>query len=197
MGGYGSGMPTASRTPLLWAGAAAGVGAAMWIYKSVAILATGDQPEFWFELALSVFGISTLLLVYGLKPQLDNPTSLSSGLAWIAAISGGTAAVAYIVQGDDGLFGPAALVTVLTIVVTLFMIGGQVRKRHLLSRYSFTPTLLAWLFVLSIPIGAVLSAVDDRLLEVGLLGVAAGWLIVGLGILAPAQPEPKPSIWSQ
>lgn len=191
------GMQPARRSPLFWAGAAALAGAGMWTYKSVAILATGSQPDYWFELALPSFGISTLLLVYGLKPELDKRFRQSLVSSWAAALSGVAAAVAYTIQGEDGLFGLVALMTVLTIVVTLFMIASQVRKRRLLSRYSFAPALLAWLFVASIPIGAVLSAVDDRLLEVGLLSVVAGWVLLALGTLAPAQPEPKPSIRSQ
>lgn len=169
----------------------------MWAYKSGTILATGSQPDYWFELALPFFGVSTLLLVHGLKPQLDNRSRLSLVSGWVPALSGSVAAVAYTVQGDDGLFGPAAVVTVLTIVVTLFMIGGKVRKGQLLRRYTFAPTLLAWLFIFSIPIGAVLSAVDDRLLEIGLLGVAAGWVILGLATFAPARPESAPPIRSQ
>lgn len=182
-------MPPASRASLLWAGAAALVGAAMWAFKSVAILATGNQPDYWFELALAFFGISTLLLVYGLKPHLDDRSRLSPVLGWIAALAGVAAAVAYTTQGDDGLFGPAALVTVFSIIVTLFMIGSQVRKRQLLPRYSLGATLLAWLFIASIPIGAVLSTVDDRLLEVGLMGVVAGWVIVGLAALQQSHPK--------
>lgn len=155
----------------------------MWTYKSVVILATGDQPDYWFELALGFFGISILFLVYAVRDQLDRSSSLITTLGWVAAGGGGVAALAYITGGDDGLFGPAALVTMISIIVTLFLIGGQIRRDQLLPKYSFGPRLLAWLYVISLPFGAVISGIDERLLEVALLGTVVGWVILALGTL--------------
>jgi hypothetical protein len=155
----------------------------MFTYKSVAILATGEQPDYWFELALVFFGVSILLLVYAVRDRLDRSTLLITTLGWVAAVGGGAAAVTYIIGGDDGLFGPAALVTMLSIIVTLFLVGGQIRRDQLLPKYSFAPRLLAWLFVISIPFGAVISGIDERLLEVALLGTVVGWVILALGTL--------------
>ena len=75
-----------------------------------------------------------------LAPRQNSDGSLSllvTTLGWFAAFGGGVAAVVYIIGGDDGLFGPAALVTMLSIIVTLSLIGGQIRRDHLLSKYSF------------------------------------------------------------
>lgn len=166
---------------LLSSGLAALVGAAMWTYKSVAILATGNQPDLWFELAFAFFGLSILLLVYAIRDQIDRPRWLITPLGWIAAVGGGVAGAAYVIQGDDGVFGVAALATMLSIVVTLFLVGGQIRREQLLPKYSFGPKLLAWAFVISIPVGAVISGIDERLLEVALLGVVTGWVIFALG----------------
>jgi hypothetical protein len=167
----------------LWSGVSALVGAVMWTYKSVVILATGTQPDYWFELALLFFGVSILLLVYAVRERLDRSPLLISTLGWVAALGGGAAAVAYIIGGDDGWFGSAALVTMLAIVVTLFLVGGPVRRDQLLPRNSFGPRLLAWLFVISLPFGAVISGIDERLLEVALLGTVVGWVILALGTL--------------
>lgn len=164
-------------------GVSALVGAGMWTYKSVVILATGDQPDYWFELALVFFGGSILLLVYAMRDRLARSTLLITTLGWAAAVGGGVAAVAYISGGDDGLFGPAALVTMVSIVITLFLIGGQIHRDQLLQKYSFGPRLLAWLFVVSIPFGAVISGINERLLEVALLGTVFGWLTLALGTL--------------
>jgi hypothetical protein len=43
--------------------------------------------------------------------------------------------------------------------------------------------LLAWLFVISLPFGAVISGIDERLLEGALLGTVVGWVILALGTL--------------
>jgi hypothetical protein len=155
----------------------------MWTYKSVVILATGEQPDYWFELALVFFGLSVLLLVYAVRAQIDRSSRLITTLGWVADIAGGVAAVAYIIEGDDGVFGPAALVTMVSIVTILFLIGGQIRRDRLLPKYSFGPKLLAWLFVTSIPVGTVISGIDERLLEVALLGTVTGWVILALGTL--------------
>ena len=53
--GYGLVMSSTSDNRLFkWSGIAALVGAAMWTYKSVVILVTGDQPDHWFELGIGV-----------------------------------------------------------------------------------------------------------------------------------------------
>lgn len=175
-----------SRLSLLrWSGVCALGGAVMWTYKSIAILATGNQPDYWFELALVFFGVSIVLLVYDLRDQIDRFSRLVTTLGWLAAVGGGVAGVAYIIEGDEGVFGPAALATMLSIIVTLFLVGGQVRRAQLLPRYSFAPRLLGWLFVGSIPLGAVLSGIDERLLEVALMGTVVGWVVLALGSLTP------------
>ena len=106
-------------------------------------------------------------------------------LGWVSAVAGSVASLAYWLDGDDeGLFGPAAFVMMLSTVVLLFLVGGEVQKKHLLRRYDFGPRLLAWLYVGSIPVGGVLSALfGERYLEVALLAVVAGWVVVGLGAL--------------
>lgn len=174
---------------LLLSGVFALVGAGMWAYKSVAILATGQQPDYWFELAFAFFGVSILSLVYATRERLDRASLLITTLGWLAAGGGGVAAVAYLASGDDGFFGPAALVTMLSIVGALLLIGGQIRREQLLPKHSFGPSLLAWMFVISIPFGAVISGIDERLLEVALLGTVVGWVILALGTLdIPTSP---------
>jgi uncharacterized membrane protein YdjX (TVP38/TMEM64 family) len=85
---------------------------------------------------------------------------------------------------DEGLFGPAAFVMMLSTVVLLFLVGGEVHKKHLLGKYDFGPRLLAWLYVAAIPAGAVLAGLfGERYLEVGLLAVVAGWVVVAVGAL--------------
>lgn len=156
----------------------------MWAYKSVVILVTGDQPDYWFEMALFWFGASILLLASALRHQLRR-SRLVNILGWVSAVAGSAASLTYWLDGDDeGLFGPAAFVMTLSTVVFLFLIGGEVHKKQLLGKYDFGPRLLAWLYVAAIPAGAVLSGVfGERYLELGLLAVVVGWGVVAMGAL--------------
>jgi hypothetical protein len=156
----------------------------MWAYKSVVILVTGDQPDYWFELALAWFGVSLLLLASALSRHVGR-SRLVTILGWVSAVAGSVASVAYWIDGnDEGLFGPAAFVMMLSTVVLLFLVGGDARRKHLLGKYEFGPQLLAYLYVVAIPAGAVLSGLfGERYLEIGLLAVVAGWVIMALGAL--------------
>lgn len=179
-----------ARRLLVASGISALFGASMWAYKSVVILVTGSQPDYWFELALAWFGVSILLLATALRHQARR-TRLITILGWLSAAAGIAASVAYWMDGDDeGLFGPAALVMIVSTILVLFLVGGDIHKGHLLGKYDFGPRLLAWLYVTAIPAGAVLSGLlGERYLEVGLLAVVAGWVVVALGALhVPKSP---------
>ena len=176
--------PASTRRLLVAAGLAALTGAVMWAYKGVVILVTGDQPDYWFELALVWFGVSVLFLASALGRNVRR-SRLVTVLGWVSAIAGGVASLAYWFDGDDeGLFGPAAFVMMVSTVVVLFLVGGEVQQKRMLVKYDFGPRLLAWLYVAAIPAGAVLAGLfGERYLEVGLLAVVAGWVIVALGAL--------------
>ena len=164
----------------------------MWAYKSIVILVTGGQPDYWFELALVWFGVSILLLTTALRHQVGRIRPVTI-LGWMSAVAGSAASLAYWLDGDDeGLFGPAAFVMMISTVIVLFLVGGAVHERHLFGRYDFGPRLLAWLYVAAIPAGAVLAALfGERYLEVGLLAVVAGWVVVAIGALHALAPSPS------
>lgn len=86
-------------------GIAASVGAFLWAWKSLSIVLTEERPDFAFEIALFLFGVSVTTFAYALKGGLRRS---SIALGWLATIGGGLVTVAYLLQGDDGLFGPAA-----------------------------------------------------------------------------------------
>lgn len=107
-----------------------------------------------------------------------------SGLLEVTA--GATAAFAHFAQNEDGLGDPAYLVNLSSIIILLLLISGDIRPERLLPKWSFTPTYLAWALVLQIPLGAAFEAIDERLLEIPLLGAPLGGR-VGCGGIEPGR----------
>ncbi len=159
------------------------LGASLVGYKSLAILATNDQPDHAFEIAPFFFGVSALTLVYAFISDLQRPRWLLLTLGWLAASAGVVAAIAHFAGREDDFGDLGYLVNTVSTVVLLFIIGRDIRRKRLLETWSFAPTLLAWSLVLAIPIGAILEGIDERLLEIALLGVAGVWTIFGIGAL--------------
>jgi hypothetical protein len=169
-------------------GVSALVGASLIGYKGVAILATGDQPDHAFQIAPFFFGVSVLTLVYALMSDLRRPRWLLATFGWLAASAGTVAAIAHITGREDDFGDLGYLVNFVSTAVLLFLISRDIRRERLLGRWSFAPSLLAWILVFFIPVGAVLEGIDERLLEVSLLGVAFGWTMLGVGALITTRP---------
>jgi hypothetical protein len=173
-------------------GISALVGAGLFAYKGVAILATGDQPDHAFEVAPFFFGLSAVTLLYATISNVSRPRWLILTLGWFAVSAGAVAAVAHFAGKEDDFGDLAYLVNLISTVVLFFLIGGDIQRKKLLPRWSFTPRLLAWGIVLAIPIGAVLEGIDERLLEVPLLGIAAGWTMLAVATLTHRRPTSQP-----
>ena len=178
-----------SRVLLVVCGLSALVGAALMTYKGVAILISGDQPDHAFELAPFPFGVAALTLAYALRLQVNRPRWLLLTLGWLAASAGTVAAVAHFLGREDDFGDLGYLVNVVSTVVLFFVMGGDVRRKKLLGSWSFTPLLAAWTLVLAIPVGAVLEAIDERFLEIALLGVAAAWAMLGIAALTTSRSD--------
>jgi hypothetical protein len=177
------------RQLLVVSGVSALLGASLVAYKGVAILATGNQPDHTFEIAPFFFGLSALTLVHALMSDLRRPRWLLATFGWLAASAGAVAAIAHFVGREDDFGDLGYLVNFVSIVVLLFLIGRDIRRKRLLGTWSFAPPLLAWTLVLLIPVGAVLESIDERLLEIPLLGVAVGWTMLGVGALTTSRPS--------
>ena len=175
------------RQLLVLSGATALLGASLIGYKSLAILVTGNQPDHAFEIAPFFFGVSALALVYAVIGNMRRPRWVLLSLGWLAASAGAVAAVAHFLGKEDDFGDLGYLVNLVSTVALFFMIGRDFRRDRLLGAWSFAPTLLAWTFVLFIPIGAVLEGIDERLLEISLLGVAGAWTMLGVGTLTTAR----------
>jgi uncharacterized membrane protein HdeD (DUF308 family) len=170
---------------LVWSGTSALVGATLYAYKGVAILATGDQPEHAFEIAPFFLGLATITLLYALIDKLQRPRWLLLILGWLAVSAGAVAAISHFAGKEDDFGDLGYLVNFLSTIILLFLISGDIRQKQLLPRWSFTPRLLAWVMALLIPVGAVLEGINERLLEVPLLAFAGVWMMVGLAVLSP------------
>jgi hypothetical protein len=169
-GVYGGGMRV--RQLLGLSGVSAVVGASLIGYKGVAILATGNQPDHAFQIAPFFFGLSVLTLVHALMSNLQRQRWLLATFGWLAASAGAVAAIAHIMGREDDFGDLGYLVNFVSTVVLMFLMSRDTRRKKLLGTWSFAPHLLAWTLVFFIPVGAVLEGIDERLLEVPLLGVA-------------------------
>ena len=173
------------RRLLVWSGISALIGAALYVYKSVAILATGDQPEHVFQIAPFFLGLATITLLYALIDELRRPRWLLLILGWLAVSAGAVAAISDFAGKEDDFGDLGYLVNFLSTIILFFLISGEIRQKQLLPKWSFAPRLLAWVMVLLIPVGAVLEGINERLLEVSLLVLAGVWMMIGLASLSP------------
>ena len=99
------------------------------------------------------------------------------------------AAVTHFAGREDDFGDLGYLVNTVSTVVLYFMIGRDFRRKRLFGTWSFAPTLLAWSLVLAIPVGAILEGIDERLLEIALLGVAGAWTMFGTGAFTTRLPS--------
>ena len=186
-----------ARAPLpVWAGAAAFVCGALWVSKSAAILLTGHQPDHAFELAIACFGVAAFGLAEASAGERSRShRTLLRSMGAMAVVTGVVASASYLVQGTgDGLFGPATLLTIASAIVISLLTGRRLVHAEGLGPWRRVPSMLGWGLVLSVPAGAGLSSVDERLLEVPLLVVGVLWcLLLPLGLpdqgASPRGPE--------
>ena len=148
-----------------WWGIAAIVGGLLWAAKSFAILATGLQPDYLFELAPSLLALASLGLALAWY-QEGSGARVPVGLGALAVAAAGVASLSYVLSGDDeGLFGPAILIASLSIIVLLFWVGRPLWRTRDSGRWRAIPYPLAWSFVIAIPLGGLLSGINERCLK--------------------------------
>ena len=153
--------------------------------KGLAILITGNQPDFLFEAAPVFFGLaigSLGLQFWGASARVAYSTLALAVAAIISAIastwlSGGSA-----FGGSDGAMSSAfMLVAGIAPVVGLLIVGLAARRTRNLSRRTRTVSLFIGLgFIPLLVMGGILETVNERLLEVPLILLAGAWM--GLGV---------------
>ena len=78
--------------------------------------------------------------------------------------------------------GLSLMVTSIALLAFLLGVGRSLRE------WSAIPWNLGWLMIAALPIGGLLAAIDERLLEVPLLAVSLTWVVLGLRLAALAEP---------
>jgi hypothetical protein len=165
------------------AAVAALAGGGAWAVKAVAILATGDQPPVFFEAAPLAFAVALGGAVLGLQPAGRRRTA-ALVLATVAVVAAATALVSDVL-GE--LLGAALAVSSLALVAGLLLLDRRL-----------PPLRPGWLLGLatvpSVLVGGLLAGLDERLLELPLLGLALAWLWWGTRLGAAARATAPTSV---
>jgi hypothetical protein len=164
-------------------GVAAFLGGLAWTLKGVVILAGGDQPPLLFEAAPILFGLGLMSVAYSTMPP-GRRRGIALALSAIAALSGLVALVSDMVGEVADL---ALVVSSVVLLIGLLTLG----------RHGRWPAPLAWYIGLAmVPaliVGGMLSEIDERLLEVPLVCLGAGWMAVGWAVLRKQAFDPRTS----
>lgn len=156
-------------------GVAAVLGGLAWAVKGAMILVGLDQPPLLFEAAPVLFGIALLGVAYSSRPP-SRRRKASLGLAAVSVLAGLAALVSDLVGEVAGV---ALAVSSLTLLMGLLALPRDGRR----------PAPLAWwIGVATVPalvVGGILSALDERLLEVPLVCLGLAWMVVGWTALRP------------
>jgi hypothetical protein len=173
-------MNTVSRRWGTLSGSALLIGASLIAVKSLAILISGTQPPLLFEISPLFLGLGVLLL----SPALDLGGSRRRivPVLGLTSLLAGTAAAITEIAGE--VSGPAIATATLAAISGAVVSGwnprGDTRKRALL--------LVGLAVVPAMVVGGMLSEINERLLEIGLLGYATVWGLAGFRLVARPQP---------
>lgn len=160
------------------AGATLLVGGTLIAIKCIAILLTGDQPPVLFEVSPLFLGFGMLLAASALELDRLRRRAVQV-LGVVAVVAGAVSGVTELVGSVfDPAIGIASLAAILAAVVGGWRPHGDVRKRALL--------LVGLVVIPALVVGGVLSELNERLLEIGLLGYAGVWALAGIRMLGPA-----------
>ena len=164
-------------------GVAAFLGGLAWTLKGAVILAGGDQPPLLFEAAPTLFGLGLMSVAYSSMPA-GRRRGIALGLSAIAALSGLAALVSDMVGEVADL---ALVISSVALLIGLLTLG----------RHRRWPAPLAWYIGLAmfpaLIVGGMLSEIDERLLEVPLVCLGAGWMTVGWAALRQQAFDPMTS----
>ncbi len=165
-----------------WAGFAAALGGALWVVKGGAILVTGDQPEYIFEVAPLLFALGLVGLHARLEGHGGGSGRVGGALAWTSLALALVSAVVYLATTDDEVFPLSATIplTGLSILASLVLLGIAVRRVGALpGRWRSFPLSMGVAVLPLMVIGAILETLDERLLELPLVVLGLAWVMLG------------------
>jgi len=177
-----------SSSMIRWCGWAAVVGGAMWAAKGLAILATGEQPPLLFEIPLVLFPVGLLGLHARMRGHTGRLRAAGGVVSVIALVAAAAAVVILSVdpEADGVVLGVAISCSALGTVAGLVLLGVVARRAEIFRPpWHRLPLLLGIATpVLFTVVGGVVAAINERLLEVPLVLVAAAWVRLGTLIAA-------------
>ena len=175
-------------------GIAAIVGGVCWVIKAAVILATGDQPPVVFEIAPLFFAVG----VIGLYRSLQERSALAHVGAILAAV-GVAATIGSLIEAGAGSqeaeeFSALILVSFLATFVALLLVGiPTMRQRSLRPKWHILPVVLFAALIPLMVIGGALEAINERLLELPILVLGAGWVLLGYALARRNSGHAAPS----
>ena len=169
-----------------WCGWAAMLGGAMWAAKGLAILITGDQPPLLFEVPLLLFPIGLIGLYHRLLQSGAQPGRASKILVYAALGAALLVLPIGLLLSDppEVVLGVPIATAALATVAGLVLLGRTARRTNALrSPWHNLPLAMGVATpLLMTVVGGVLEAINERLLEVPLVVLAAGWIGLGAAI---------------
>jgi hypothetical protein len=177
---------TARRVAVIrWAGLAAALGGVLWAAKGTAILLTGDQPEYIFELAPLFFALGLLALNGRVEGGGGEAARFGGALAWSALALVLASAALYFVTGEDEGFpvGVTIALAALSILAGLVLLGIAVRRTDALpGRWRSLPLAIGAGAIPLMMVGGILEPIDERLLEIPIVLLGLAWSALGYAI---------------
>lgn len=162
------------RIALVAGGLSALVGASLWAVKSATILLTGYQPPLSFEAAPALFAFTVASMASVHATRLSRAALVTGGFACIAGI----VAVGRELTGDSS--DAALTLAMLGVILGLTMVGEATRRESgspgRAGRLAFALGLAT---IPALAVGGLLSAINERLLEVPLFVLACTWSWLG------------------
>lgn len=178
------------------AGFAAALGGVLVAVKGGAILVTGDQPEYIFEVAPLFFALGLVGLHARLQGRGRGPGRIGGALAWSGLALGLVSAIVYLATRDDEVFPLSVTIplTGLSIFASLALLGVAVRRVGALP--GRLRSLPLWMGVAIVPvmvIGGILETLGERLLELPIVVLGGAWVVLGYAIASTSTLKPLPT----